>query len=132
MEEIAEVEPKKVVQRFVDEVLNRKNPAAADELISSESLKQRVSAFLTSFPDLEVSIQHLVAEGDMAASHLFAQATHRAPFQGMPATGKQWAATCSALYEIEDGRISGSWVNWDLLAIMEQIGAVRRTEAASA
>lgn len=129
---MAGTDPKQVVERYLDEVLNRKNPKAADELIWNETLKQRVSAFLSAFPDLEVTTQHLLAEGDTVAAHLSSQATHQGAFQGMPPTGKRWTATCSALYQVRDGRIADSWVNWDLLAIMEQIGAVRRTESASA
>lgn len=129
---MAGTDPKQVVERYLDEVLNRKNPKAADELIWNETLKQRVSAFLSAFPDLEVTTQHLLAEGDTVAAHLSAQATHQGAFQGMPPTGKRWTATCSALYQVRDGRIADSWVNWDLLAIMEQIGAVRRAESASA
>lgn len=126
------VGPKRVVERYLEEVLNRKDPGAAEELISNRSFEQRVAAFLNAFPDLEVKLDSVVAEGSSVAVHLTGQATHLAPFQGMPATGKRWSATCSALYEVADGRIADAWVNWDLLTIMEQIGAVRRTEGASA
>lgn len=121
-----------VVERYLEEVLNGHQLGALDELVSSEALQQRVTAFLTAFPDLRVSPDRIVAEGDVAAVHLSGEATHRRMFQGMPATQRRWKATCSALYEVREGRIVDAWVNWDLLAIMEQIGAIRRVEGASA
>jgi predicted ester cyclase len=47
-------------------------------------------------------------------------------------TGRRWAATCSAFYRVVDERIVDSWMNWDLLGILEQLGGVRRAETASA
>jgi predicted ester cyclase len=134
VEEVSRIgsDPRQVVERYLSEILNRKSLVAADELIGNETLKQRVSAFIAAFPDLEVAHQHLIGEGEIVAVHLSARATHQGPFQGMPPTGKRWTATCSALYQVKAGVISEAWVNWDLLAIMEQIGAVRRTEGASA
>lgn len=124
--------PKAVVGRYVDEVLNGKNPSAAEALIRTENLKQRVAVLLIAFPDLQVTVHRMIAEGNTVAVHASASGTHLAPFQGMPETGKRWHATCSALYEVADGGIADAWVNWDLLAILEQIGAVRRAEGASA
>jgi steroid delta-isomerase-like uncharacterized protein len=120
------------VERYLEEVLNLKDLAVASELILNEHFRQKVSAFVTSFPDLETTVHHIVVEGDLVAAHISGRATHRDTFQGMPATGKKWDATCSAFYRVIDGRIVDAWVNWDLLTIMEQIGAIRRTEAASA
>lgn len=121
-----------VVERYLGEVLERKDADAGERLISNETLKQKVMAFLVAFPDLEITAHKIVTEGSLVACHLAGAATHRAPFQGIPASGKRWTATCSAFYEVADGRIADAWINWDLLSIMEQIGGVRRTEGASA
>jgi predicted ester cyclase len=74
----------------------------------------------------------VIAEPPYVAVHLTARGTHRGIFQGIPATGRSWAASCSALYRIEDGRIVDCWENWDLLGILEQLGGVRRPATASA
>jgi steroid delta-isomerase-like uncharacterized protein len=121
-----------IVERYLREILNGERPTTSDELISNETFRQRVEAFRRSFPDLVVTPQVVVASGDYVAVHLSGRATHRGIFQGVPATGRAWSATCSAVYRVEDGRIADFWVNWDVLAILEQLGAVQRPAAASA
>lgn len=119
------------VERFVDEVLNRHDLAALDELVADGTLKQRVRLFLEAFPDLEVTTNLLVAGDDLVAVNLIGRGTHEGTFQGVPPTRRRWAATCSAFYRVEGGRIADAWLNWDLLGILEQIGGVRRAETAS-
>jgi predicted ester cyclase len=87
--------------------------------------------FLEAFPDLEVTTNLIVAEGDLVAVNLVGRGTHKGMFQGVPPTGRRWAATCCAFFRVADGRIADAWVNWDELGILEQIGGVRRADTAS-
>lgn len=121
-----------VVERYLAEVLNGADRGAADRLVGNESLKQRVAALRAAFPDLRVETQQLLADGDLAAAHLVGRATHAGLFQGCPPTGRAWTASCTAIYRVQDGRIVDSWVNWDLLAVMEQLGCVERVSTVSA
>jgi steroid delta-isomerase-like uncharacterized protein len=120
-----------VVERYLEEVLNGHDLAALDELVADGTLKQRVRLFLNAFPDLEVTPRLVVADGDLVAVNLTGHGTHEGTFQGVPPTGRRWAATCSSFYRVADGRIADAWVNWDLLGILEQLGGVRRAETAS-
>lgn len=120
-----------VVERYLDEVMNGRDAAALDELVADETLKQRVRLFLDAFPDLVVDTNLVVANGDLVGVNLTGRGTHEGTFQGVPPTGRTWAATCSAFYRVADGRIADFWINWDLLGILEDIGGVRRAETAS-
>jgi steroid delta-isomerase-like uncharacterized protein len=120
-----------VVERYLEEVLNGHDLAALDELVADETLKQRVRLFLEAFPDLQVTPNLVVANGELVAVNLVARGTHEGTFQGVPPTGRRWAATCSAFYRVENGRIADAWINWDLLGILDQLGGVRRAETAS-
>src|SRR5215207_5360117 len=120
-----------VVERYVEEVLNGHDLGALDELVADETLRQRVRLFLQAFPDLEVEPKLVVSEGNLVAVNLIGRGTHQGTFQGVPPTGRRWAATCSAFYRVADGRIVDSWLNWDLLGILEQVGGVRRADTAS-
>jgi steroid delta-isomerase-like uncharacterized protein len=113
------------VERLIDEVLNGHDLASLDELVADETLKQRLRLFLEAFPDLRVDANLVVADGELVAVNLIARGTHKGTFQGVPPTGRRWAATCGAFYRVEDGRIVDGWVNWDLLGIFEQLGTVR-------
>jgi steroid delta-isomerase-like uncharacterized protein len=124
--------PQVVIERYLDEVLNGRNVAAIDELISDETLKQRVVAFRSAFPDVAVEARHVVAGEALVAVHLIGRGTHEGTFQGCPATGRRWTTTCTAIYRVDGGRIADSWINWDLLALMEQLGCIQRAETVSA
>jgi steroid delta-isomerase-like uncharacterized protein len=129
---MSSVEPKRVVERYLAEVLNGANPRTAAELIANETFRQRVATFRTAFPDVQVRIHHLFTEGELVGVHLTGHGTHRGLFQGCPPTGRQWTATCTSIYRVVAGRIADLRENWDLLAIMEQLGCVQRAASVSA
>ena len=124
--------PAAIVQRYLDEILDKGDLASLERLISSEALRARVRTFRRAFPDLSVVTDLLVAQGDLVAVHVRARGTHQAIFQGIPATGRTWTAGCTAIYRVEQGRISDFRINWDLLGILEQIGGITRGANASA
>jgi steroid delta-isomerase-like uncharacterized protein len=126
------VEPKRVVERYLAEVLNGANPRSAAELIGNETFRQRVANFRTAFPDVQVRIDHLFAEGEQVGVHLTGRGTHQGLFQGCPPTGRGWTATCTSIYRVDAGRIADFRENWDLLAIMEQLGCIERVASVSA
>ena len=126
------MEPRMVVERYVADVLNGANPAAADDLVSNDELALRIVRLREAFPDLQTEPRVVFAQGELVAVHLAGRGTHVGVFQGVPPTGRRWSAQCTAIYRVLDGRIAEAWVNWDLLAILEALGGVRRTELASA
>ncbi len=121
-------ENKAVVLRFIEEVFVQHDSSNIEEFVSNESLRQIAPGTVQAFPDMEMTVEHVIAEGDVVAVRVSAAATHKGDFRGIAATGKRWEATASAWYEVQDGKISDFWVNWDWLAIMEAIGAVARVE----
>jgi predicted ester cyclase len=114
---------RQVVERYLE---------GAEELLADETLRQRNQAFRSAFPDAEVTVKRVVAEGDLVAVHLTGRGTHLGTFQGCPPTGRAWSATCTAIYRVEARRIAEAWINWDWLAVMEQLGCVQRVETVSA
>src|SRR5437868_3339648 len=91
-----------VVRRFIDE-LNKGNLAIGEELLAEDvqryipgnpkpvgrATSQKVEAsFLEAFPDLQSTIEELIAEGDRVVVRLTARGTHRGAFQGIAPTGK--------------------------------------------
>lgn len=124
--------PRDVVERFLGELMNGSRPESAPDLLRNEPLLQRVSAFRAAFADLQVRVVQLVEDDRLVAVHLLATGTHTGPFQGGQATGRTWSSTCTAIYEVRDGRIVDFWINWDTLDILEQLHLVRRVDGASA
>lgn len=124
--------PTEIVGRYLSLALGGREPSVADQLIGSQALRTRHDAFLAAFPDLSVTPHLMVDAGEFVAVHLSGRASHLGQFQGMPPTGRAWTASCTAIYRVAGGRIVDFWVNWDLLAILEQIGGVRRREHSTA
>lgn len=124
--------PIEIVRRYLSQALGGREPSVADELIGSDALRTRHDVFLAAFPDLSVTPHLVVGAGDFVAVHLSGRASHLGQFQGLPPTGRTWTASCTAIYRVVDERIVDFWVNWDLLAILEQIGGVRRAEPSMA
>ena len=125
----SEKENKAVVRRFIEEVFIKHDSSNIDDLVSNESLRQIAPGTVRAFPDMEMTVEHLIAEGgNVCRRRVSAAATHKGEFRGIAATGRRWEATASAWYQVRDGKISDFWVNWDWLAIMEAIGAVQRVE----
>ena len=123
---------RRVVERFTTEVLGGSRPESAGTLITDETLRYRVATFLAAFPDLRVSTDVVVVQDDLVAVHLTGGGTHRGAFQGCPATGRTWEATCTAVFRVADGGIDEAWVNWDLLTVLEQLGCIERAANVSA
>ena len=129
---------KAVVRRWVEEGWNKGNVALIDELYapnyvehglqpeatSSEALKQEVNMFLTAFPDLQHSIEDLIAEGDKVVWRMKSKGTHKGPLMGISATGKAVSIGGIGIFRLENSRIVEGWVNIDLLGLLQQIGAI--------
>jgi predicted ester cyclase len=125
--------------RLVDAFWNKQNLAVAGELFAPdamthsartplppgpEGIEQMARTRFAAFPDLHVKIDRILAEGDRVAAHLTLSGTHRGPFFGVPPSGNKVAWTESVILRIVNSQIAESWWEPDMLAIMQQIGAV--------
>ena len=119
-----------VVESFLEDVLNGTGDAA--RAVDDPRLAHRVEFFRSAFPDLWVETNVLFEAGDLVGGHFTGRATHAGLFQGVPATGVHWTAGCTAIYRVRDERIAESWLTWDLLGLLEQLGALERAQTVSA
>src|SRR5215208_6449007 len=93
-----------------------------------EGLKQFVSMIRSALPDLRITLEEDIAEGDKVVSRWGAQGTHQGELMGIAPTGNEIAITGITIHRIEDGKIVEEWENWDALGLMQQIGAVPSPE----
>ena len=130
-------ENRAIVQRFGEEVWNKGNLAAVDELVTPdytgygpgrrvtrgpEELKKVVARMHSAFPDLLFTVEDEIAEGDRVVTRWTGRGTHRGEWRGIAATGKQVSFSGIAIRRIAGGRIAERWVNADYSALMRQIG----------
>ena len=116
---------KAVVVRYIEEVINGHQLELIDELFAP-NMRAKVRGFLSmdddAFPDGVEEIQDLVAEGDLVAARWILRGTHRAPFLGIPATGKQIEIQGFSIYRFQDGQIVWDTMSAEWVDAVEQVG----------
>src|SRR5215469_12631814 len=113
---------KALVRRYIEVVWNQRNMAVLEELLAptyqryvsataaplrSEGQRQRITGFHTAFPDLQFTIEDLIAEGDRVTFRATLRGTHRGPFPSLPdmaPTGKQVTISVLDVVRLEQGK----------------------------
>jgi len=78
----------------------------------------------TAFPDLQLTIEDAIAEGDKVAMRLQAAGVNQGSLMGLPATGKYAAWSVMNIHRIVDGKLVEHWWNSDDLSMMQQLGLI--------
>jgi steroid delta-isomerase-like uncharacterized protein len=130
-------EKKAIIRRFYEE-LDKKNFEIYAELCTVDYIshfpgntrpqdraarQQTSSTFYAALPDLQHTIDDMIADGDKVAARLTARGTHQGVFLGLPGTGKPIMFTGMRFYRIVGGKIAEEWANLDQLGLMQQLGA---------
>jgi steroid delta-isomerase-like uncharacterized protein len=128
------------VHRWFEQVWNEGNPNAIDHLMTADAVmhglgeagrdtpgsapfKEFAARFRGAFPDVRITVDATVEEGDMIAARWTATMTHLGDDLGIPATGKRVTVTGMSMARLRDGLMVEGWNNWDTMALMQQIGA---------
>lgn len=106
---------------YVDHAGSGPEPAV---VIGPAGIKQAVSMFRSAFPDLAYTVEDVIAERDLVLARFSARGTHRGTFLGHPPTGRVVTYSGLDLNRIRHGRIAESWVHYDALALLQQLGLV--------
>ncbi len=88
-----------------------------------DGVKEWAIMIRNGFPDIHVTEEEFIAEGDRVACRFVAQATHGGEFMGVPATGKQVRVSGIDIMRIAGGKIVEHWGTVDTLGLMQQLGA---------
>jgi steroid delta-isomerase-like uncharacterized protein len=95
-----------------------------DDSKGIDAFRGVITGFRSAFPDIQLTVQHEIAEDDLVVHHWTMTGTHEGPFQGIPPTGKALTWTGITIVRIEDGKIVERWANVDVLGILIQLGVV--------
>ncbi len=102
-----------MVRRLVDEVMNRGDLGALDELYSprlADAARRWVEPFLASFSDVRMRVVELVAEGDTVVGRFACSGTHTGTWLGHPATGRRFTDVAEVyFFRVVDGQITRAW-----------------------
>jgi len=121
---------KALARRIVEEMWNTQNLKVVDEVYSPEfgggheATKQFVTAHLTAFPDLHITVQDQIAENDLVATRYVMHGTHQGEFANIPPTGRQFTVTGIETHRFADGKLIELWNVVDLLGMLQQLGVI--------
>ena len=126
-----------LARRYWAEVWTAGGEAAVAELLAPDELHhwglggettgaaaftERLSGFLTAFPDIRFTVDQTVAEGDLVATRWTATGTHQGPFFGIAPTGRAFEYTGINIFRIACGKIAESWGEADHVGLRQQLG----------
>ncbi|WP_406700206.1 ester cyclase [Singulisphaera sp. Ch08] len=128
----------KLVCRWFDEVWNQRRTDTIDELLTDESIsysesgpllgkqefKERVhSAFLSAFPDLQMTVDGTVAEGDQVVVRWSAKATHLGDGLGVAPTGRKVTFRGMTWLRFQDGKMVEGSDCWNQSGLIQSLCA---------
>ena len=140
-------ENKAVARRYVEDGFNAGSMEALDELFAPnfvnhdpgapavrdlEGLKESMRLMHQAFPDIQTSIDALLADGDYVTKRFTVRGTHQAEFNGIPPTGKQIECQGIDILRISGGKIHEIWMSFDYLGVLQQLGVLPQPEPVGA
>ena len=128
---------KQLVRTFIEEVMNKRQPAAADRFLVAnfvehnpnlpqgrDGRKQFVAAVLAGFSDYHGEIVEILAEGDKVVVRTQWSGTQDGPFLGLPPSGNKVRFSTADFLRIEGGKVAEHWDVVDSLPRAVALGLV--------
>jgi steroid delta-isomerase-like uncharacterized protein len=112
-----------VIEELVALTFVNHDPATGDTK-GPEGARELIEGYRSAFPDLKITIEEQIAEGDLVATRWTGTGTHKGELMGIAPTGKETTVTGLTIEKVKDGKIVESWSNGDTLGLMRQLGAV--------
>ncbi len=119
-------ENKKAVRRVFEEIMNKGDLRAVDELVADdyrvseppgippgkEGFRALVNMYRTAAPDLKMTIEDMIAEGDQVATRWTATGTMTGEMMGIPPSGQKVTFNAISWLRLKGGKIAEEWTNF--------------------
>ena len=131
-------ENKACFRRFIEEGPNKGNfgvfgelfdpnmadylPGNAEPMRGVDGVKAVVTGFRAAFPDLHVTIEEIIAEGDTVAARVTARGTNTGELMGAAPSGRRAEWAVNHYCHFKDGKMIEDRVNFDQLGFLQQLG----------
>lgn len=135
-------ENKMLLRRWFEEVWNKGRTEAIDEMFAADGIAHGLSddegsplrggadfkpfheTFRGAFPNIEVVVEDMIAEGDKVAARCSVRGQHTGANLGVAASNAPVKFTGMCIVRINDGKIVEAWNNFDFMAMNKQIGVI--------
>ena len=130
---------KTIVRRLLTDVYSGGDFAAIDDLVAEEYVGHRplpgqppgrtgfhyaMRLLRAAFPDHQVAIEDIMAEGNRVAVRVTASGTQQGSFLGIPSSGKHASWTGMLVLRVVDSKVTDIWNVWDTLGMLQQLGHI--------
>jgi predicted ester cyclase len=132
---------KAAYRRFMDEAFNGQQFDRVAEYIAADmvehtpglsagaaGVRRDIEMFASAFPDMRVTIEDLIAEGDKVAARYYWSGTHQGAFADIAPTGKQVRVRGLDIWRMRDEKCVEHWNIEDNLGLMQQLGVIPTPE----
>ena len=134
----------KATVRHMFQIANEKDPDAYVEVLHEdfvnhsappdipddrEGYRQIYGMYVNAFPDFEITVEDVVAEGDRVMTRWTARGTHKGQLMDIPPTGKSVEMEGITFNRVADGKVVEQRENADMMSLLQQIGAVPEPES---
>jgi predicted ester cyclase len=129
-------ENEQLVRRFFDEFCNGRRAHVADEILDPDFVSHDPQTPAEGIPGVKASVglyqdtvdgqwdvQELLSTGDRVVARWIGRGVHRQALMGVEPTGRPIAVEAISIFRIAGGRIVEEWTVWDVLGLLQQIGA---------
>lgn len=131
-----------LIHRWFEEVWNKGRSDAVDEMLASDGIAHGLSddsgqplrgpegfkgfhaKFRGAFPDIAVTVEDTICEGDKVVARCSVRGRHSGDSLGFAATQSPVEFTGIAIVRVKDGQIVEAWNNFDFMALYKQLGAI--------
>lgn len=117
-----------LISTTVDEVFQpdvRMGTPLPLQATGAQAVKEVWATLHRAFPDLHITVEDLIAEGDKVVARQTVTGTHRGEYLGVAATGKSVTYNEVFVFRFADGRIAETWGVVDVLSQMKQLGIIQ-------
>lgn len=129
--------PTELARRWFEEVWNQRRGATVTELLAPgapghmegaeivgpEQFLQARAALLEAFPDIQVTVEATIGEGNDAVVRWSARGTHRGDGLGLPATNRNVSFRGMSWMRFENGRVVEGWDSWNQGKLLQELSA---------
>ena len=114
---------KTIDETFHPDVLS--HTPAPIQATGAQAIKEVLAALHRAFPDLVVTVNDLIEEGDKVVARNTVTGTHQGEYMGLPPTGRSVSYNEIFINRFADGRIAETWGVVDVLSQMRQLGVIQ-------
>lgn len=98
------------------------DPSYHLELLGWDGVRKCMEIYRAAFPNTRFSVDELVAQEDRVAVRWTVRGTHLGDLFAVSATGRQVVVSGMSFFRLRNGRLAETWISWDTLGLLHQIG----------